>query len=949
MYSTIRKEKFGRMEVVMRKGKKRGKGLLALLLAGALCCQPAAMPGGAGFMRKAQAAEAEGQTRKQDFRILSGDEMMKDMGAGWNLGNTMDGHTGFMPSETIWQHVVTTKKLIKSIHDMGFHTVRIPVTWGTMIDDAKDYAINEKWIGRVQDIVDYCVSLDMYAIINIHHDGAEQTGWLRIASSDQEGLKKKFAGVWKNIANVFKDYDEHLIFESMNEVTGQSMTVVEENQVIMALNQIFVDTVRGTGSNNEKRWLMVPGKYNYIDSICNVKNQFSLPKDTVDNRLMVSVHIYSPNGFCLGNNKADSEYSVKKLEANDKEVKPLYDTYSSKGIPVVVGEYGCVNKNNLTERAFYLEGMNRIFKKYQCVGVYWDQGWYDRTQDPDYSLTIIDRNTGTPVDKEVTEALLRGYGGVNGETDYATLQKSPEVKAITSLAASEASVEIGAGEWKTLQASFAPADSNDVILWKSADETIATVSEGNIHGKRPGSTKITVFTQNGTASQEIDVTVKPAASGKPCTEIGVSEKTLGMSVGESRMLTPVLTPADTEDALYFSSSNEEVATVSTLGKMVAVGAGEAKITVAASSGVTREVAVQVTGGTAVPEIRLAVNVYYNDNGKKYFANEVSSQVATVKMNGQYTLDFDCDRDLSKEAKDAGVSELANLTAIYIKDHDVTHGSANKSPLQTCNIRYDSVKVNGVSLKVTKTEKKSALKESGIFDTNDPVNSWDGSAIEGVNTSGGAANFTGIKNPKKISITFTLSDMLFEGQTQSPGTLPGGSTGTNPGDGTGDKNPGDGNPGSKQDEPGKGKKGTSFQSKGIKYKITKVADKKAGEVSCAALSSKKASSASVPASVSFGGKKYKVTAIGNRAFAGASKLKKITIGANVVKIGSKAFYRCKKLNQVTIKTKKLTSKKVGSKAFSGIGKKAVIKVPKAKKKAYKRLLAKKGMPKKSKVK
>lgn len=942
----------------MRKGKKKAKRLLALLLAGALCCQTGAIPKTAMSARKAQASESPEQTRKQDFRILSGDEMMKDMGAGWNLGNTMDGHTGFTPGETVWQPVVTTKKLIKSVHDLGFHTVRIPVTWGTMIDDTKDYAINEKWIGRVQDIVDYCVSLDMYAIINIHHDGAEQTGWLRIASSDQEGLKKKFAGVWKNIANVFKDYDEHLIFESMNEVKGESMTVVQENEVIMALNQIFVDTVRGTGSNNEKRWLMVPGKYNYIDSICNEKNQFSLPKDTVDNRLMVSVHIYTPNGFCLGEYKTNSEYSVEKLEANDREVKPLYDTYSSKGIPVVVGEYGCINKNNPKERAFYLEGMNRIYKKYKCVGVYWDQGWYDRTRDPDYSFAIIDRESGKPVEKEVTDGLFRGYNGVNGETDYSTLQKSPEVKAITSLTASEASVEIGTGEWKTLQASFAPADSNDVILWKSADESIATVSEGNIHGKRPGSTKVTVFTQNGTASQEIDVTVKPAASGKPCSEIGVAEETLAMSAGESKMLAPVLTPADTEDALYFSSSNEEVATVSALGKVVAVGNGEAKITVAASSGVTREVAVQVTGGTAVPEIRLAVNVFYNDNDKKYFANEVSSQVATVKMNGQYTLDFDCDRDLSQKAKEAGVSELANLTAIYIKDYDVTQGNANKSPLQTCSIRYDSVKVNDLSLKVTKTEKKSALKDSGIFDTNDPVNSWDGSAIEGVKNSGGAANFTEIKNPKKISITFTLSDMLFEGQTQSPGTLPGGSTGTNPGDGTGNKtpgdevgnkNPGDGNSGDKKEEPVQGKKGTSFQYKGIKFKITKVAGQKPGEVSCIALASKKASSVSVPASVNFGGKKYQVTAIGNKAFAGASRLKKATIGASVAKIGSKAFYRCKKLNQVTIKTKKLTSKKVGSKAFSGIGKKAVIKVPKAKKKAYKKFLAKKGMPKKAKVK
>jgi len=183
--------------------------------------------------------------------------------------------------------------------------------------------------------------------------------------------------------------------------------------------------------------------------------------------------------------------------------------------------------------------------------------------------------------------------------------------------------------------------------------------------------------------------------------------------------------------------------------------------------VTKKVTVRVKETETSPEIRLAVNVYYNDNAKKYFSNEVSSQVITVKKNGQYTLDFDCDRDLSQKAKDAGVSELANLTAIYIKDYDVTQGNTNKSPLQSCNIRYDAVKVNDVALKVVKTEKKSALKDSGIFDTNDPVNSWDGSAVDGVDVTAGAASFINIKNPKKIAITFTLSDLLFEGQSKPP--------------------------------------------------------------------------------------------------------------------------------------------------------------------------------------
>lgn len=82
----------------------------------------------------------------------------------------------------------------------------------------------------------------------------------------------------------------------------------------------------------------------------------------------------------------------------------------------------------------------------------------------------------------------------------------------------------------------------------------------------------------------------------------------------------------------------------------------------------------------------------------------------------------------------------------------------------------------------------------------------------------------------------------------------------------------------------------------------------------------------------------VTEIGAGAFANCKALKKITIPAAVTKIGKKAFNKCKKLKTVTIKTKKL--KTVGGSAFKGIAKKAVIKLPKAKKAAYKKLLKKK---------
>ncbi len=155
-------------------------------------------------------------------------------------------------------------------------------------------------------------------------------------------------------------------------------------------------------------------------------------------------------------------------------------------------------------------------------------------------------------------------------------------------------------------------------------------------------------------------------------------------------------------------------------------------------------------------VKLALNVYYNDSSHNYYSNEAGVPIY-VTEEGQYTLEFDCGTDLSGEAVSAGISSLTNLTAIYILDMGVAEG--NQSPISSCNILFDSVCVDGNELTITQSEPKSALKSSGVFDTNDPINAWDGSQVaEVIAGNDHVANFTTIKNPTKISVTFTLSDI-----------------------------------------------------------------------------------------------------------------------------------------------------------------------------------------------
>lgn len=177
----------------------------------------------------------------------------------------------------------------------------------------------------------------------------------------------------------------------------------------------------------------------------------------------------------------------------------------------------------------------------------------------------------------------------------------------------------------------------------------------------------------------------------------------------------------------------------------------------AESGSSEEVLTGVEEGT----LNVALNVLFNDNELACYNNEVGPSVA-ITGNGQYTVTFDFATDCSDTTKEYGVTGLNNLTAIYIKDYDVTVGNIDESNLVSCDIRWDKVVVDGVELTITKGDFKSGIKASGIFDTNDPLNAWDGSAVEEVTTDTALHSLVinGIDNPQQITVTFTIDNLLF---------------------------------------------------------------------------------------------------------------------------------------------------------------------------------------------
>ncbi len=709
-----------------------------------------------------------------NMRDLDAAAITREMGVGWNLGNTMDGHTAFLPDEVLWQPNRTTQKLINAVHDAGFSTMRLPVTWGKMIDDENGYTINEAWLDRVQDIADYAIRNDMYVIINIHHDGAEQTGWLRIAAEDAEfeQVKAKYAAVWQQIALRFRDYDEHIIFESMNEVTGEDSTeegIKRDFRRIEILNQLFVDTVRATGGNNASRWLMVVPRYTNIVNVLKAEYGFTMPIDTCEPaRLMLSVHDYDWV-FGLQTNMSATTWSQEKALTLMTHFLGLKENFVDKGIPVVLGEYGAAHKNNDGARAYYYEAMARMSVMCGIVPVAWSAGTYDLNKQPaDYSMCFFDRKTMAQPFPGVTAAIMRGYyhpiegdlrmNILNGLTMYEDKAVAPGLPAIESIVPAKKQVFLVSGDVVPLDLTItAPADCKDTLVYATTNPEVVSVNQGMMTAKAPGSSKVQVKSLNGDAKAEIIVIVKNAKVETPITAIN-AEASVTLKAESEYQLAVTVAPANHTDAVYFTSSNDQVVTVNALGKLVGIAEGTARVTIVTASGKKHNVDVKVEAKDAAPKggVNVAIGAYYNDGAHSYYGNDASDTV-TLLGDGTYTITFDCEKHLSKDAKAAGVSDLTGLGALYVYD---VSGKANV--LSSCDIHWDAVVIDGVEMTVKEHAPKSALKPNGKLDTNDPLNAWDGSYVEGITEDKTTFNvvFPDGMKPKTVTITFTISNWQY---------------------------------------------------------------------------------------------------------------------------------------------------------------------------------------------
>ena len=431
---------------------------------------------------------------------LTAVELTRLMGNGTNLGNTFeacDGNRGAFSAdpkayETYWGQPATTQEMLTAMKAAGFDTIRIPVAWMTNATHLSkgDYTIDPAYLARVKEVVDYARSAGMYVILNDHWDG----GWWGMFGSEDKVTRdfamEAYKGMWKQIAEYFRDYSDYVIFESANEELGarfdEDSKLYCSDSTVSAMpdflrytlcnqvNQAFVDTVRATGGNNESRFLLIAGYGTNIDSTCD--NRFIMPRDSAQKKLLVSVHYYDPWSYCGATDatgatawgiQSDYEYMDAQLTKMTKFVK--------RGVGVVIGEYGAlpddkgrIKANSLAYHTRFLD----LCDYYDLTSCLWDtSGFFVRRKLAFSDAELADLYTGRNAASEAGK-------------DYADIQSAAKTRLDAGMAAAPVT-------YRDVQLEISDAATAAWIMWNSGDWALS-YSVGDVYSPAALSPGMTV-------------------------------------------------------------------------------------------------------------------------------------------------------------------------------------------------------------------------------------------------------------------------------------------------------------------------------------------------------------------------------------------------------------------------------------------------------------------------
>ena len=357
--------------------------------------------------------------KKSDLSEITGLELAQRIKVGWNLGNAFDASdctwvSDEMLYESAWNGDMTAEQHIETLKQAGFNAVRIPVSWHNHVSE--NYSISEKWLSRVNEVVDWCLERDMFVILNIHHDNS--TSFMFPTNQYLEQSKNYISAIWRQLAFHFRDYDERLIFEIMNEprlighnnewwIDENSADCKEAISCINEINQAGVNTIRAAGGYNKTRFIMCPGYDASADGALNAG--FVLPTDPIDKngKIIVTVHAYTPYEFALqdGGTAQWSSANENDLRNMTEFMDRLYEKFVKNGTAVIIDEFGARDKNGNTEaRADFTKTYVAEAKKRGIPCFWWDNNAFSGSGE---LFGVLNRKTGAWQYPTIAEALTK--------------------------------------------------------------------------------------------------------------------------------------------------------------------------------------------------------------------------------------------------------------------------------------------------------------------------------------------------------------------------------------------------------------------------------------------------------------------------------------------------------------------------------------------------------------
>ncbi|KAK6424686.1 hypothetical protein LTR95_016348 [Oleoguttula sp. CCFEE 5521] len=317
------------------------------------------------------------------FKKLSSADWVKAANPGWNLGNTLDG----IPTEGSWGPAAKPADF-DAVKAAGFKAVRIPITW-TDHFEADGKTVNATWLQRVSDVVDYALTRNMYAIVNVHHDSWNEFDLT--ATSDYTSFESLFYNLWLQIGTKLACKSSLLAFEPLNEPTG---SIAAQFTELNKLNTIFLQALRDSGGFNAKRvvTLVGPGE----DSL-KTSQSFVRPTN-ITNPWAIQFHYYSPYDLIFGAWGKTTWGSDADKATLDADFAAFRGNFSD--VPVVIGEWEANNLIETSARWKYFDYLQTTAKKYSFTTFLWDN-----------SATELDRSVEEFRDPVAVDILMHAVAG----------------------------------------------------------------------------------------------------------------------------------------------------------------------------------------------------------------------------------------------------------------------------------------------------------------------------------------------------------------------------------------------------------------------------------------------------------------------------------------------------------------------------------------------------------